>query len=434
MDISQLLRGAGSQTLYIEGAIAVGLALIVVVAGWVGGKALSKQLLALWIARTGRHEGQIASYIGRIVRRAVIALLLALVFFAWPWTQLAQVALAATLSVTTALLVHDLVRIVLKPRGVAITMAILCGIAVLTSLVGGLSPVMQALDKVGFDIGSSRFSLRKLVEVTATFIALLAVVRVANRLIAHAIGTSKRLDSAQQLLSEKLAGVAVTAAAFFIGIDILGIDLTALAFFSGAFGLAIGFGMQKTFGNLIAGIILLMDRSIKPGDVIVVGDSFGWVNKIGVRAVSVLTRDGKEHLIPNEILMTEEVENWSYSDKNVRIKIPVGVSYSSDMRLVETLLYRAVSDVDRVLKNPEPKVWMMGFGDSSVDFEIRCWINDPEGGVGNVTSMVLFRVWDLFRENGVEIPFPQRDLHVKSMPDALAHRSDENTASAPASP
>jgi hypothetical protein len=116
------------------------------------------------------------------------------------------------------------------------------------------------------------------------------------------------------------------------GIDLLGIDLTALTVFSGAFGLAVGFGLQKTFGNLIAGIILLMDRSVKPGDVIVVGDSFGHVTKIGVRAVSIVTRDGKEHLIPNENLMTQEVENWSYSSRDVRVHIPVGIAYDCDLR------------------------------------------------------------------------------------------------------
>lgn len=204
--------------------------------------------------------------------------------------------------------------------------------------------------------------------------------------------------------------------AFFVGIDALGIDLTALSFFSGAFGLAVGFGLQKTIGNLFAGIILLLDRSIKPGDVIAVQDSFGWVNKIGVRAVSVITRDGKEHLIPNEDLMTHPVENWSYSDRNVRMRIPVGVAYSSDMQLVQELLYRAVDESARVLKEPAPRIWMTDFGDNSVNWEIRAWIGDPEGGMGNIRGDVLMRVWTLFKEHGIEIPFPQRDLYIKEMP------------------
>jgi small-conductance mechanosensitive channel len=226
------------------------------------------------------------------------------------------------------------------------------------------------------------------------------------------------LDGSQRLLAQKLAGLAIAAGVVLLGVDLLGLDLTALAVFSGAFGLAIGFGLQKTFGNLIAGLILLMDRSIKPGDVIVVGDQFGKVNRIGIRAVSVLTRDGKEHLIPNEKLMTDPVENWSYSDKNVRVHIRVGVSYATDLAQAQALMLQAARDTPRVLQSPPPNVWLRAFGDSSVDHDILVWIKDPEDGVGNVQSAVLNRVWVLFKEEGIEIPFPQRDVHVRSLPKA----------------
>src|SRR3546814_536118 len=189
--------------------------------------------------------------------------------------------------------------------------------------------------------------------ILVTFVALFAGFRLVNRVLSHSIGQSRSLDPTQRLLAQKLAAIAVIVVAFFFGIDLLSIDLTTFAVFSGAFGLAVGFGLQKTIGNLIAGIILLMDRSIKPGDVIVVGDSFGWVNKIGVRAVSVLTRDGKEHLIPNENLMTQEVENWSYSDRKVRVRIPVGVAYSADLALAQELMLRAAVESPRVLGSPK---------------------------------------------------------------------------------
>ena len=253
--------------------------------------------------------------------------------------------------------------------------------------------------------------------IVITGLALFAAVRIARRVLSHSIQRSNGLDPAQKLLADKLATVVIMGVAFFIGIDILGIDLTALAFFSGALGLAVGFGMQKTVGNLIAGIILLMDRSIKPGDVIAVGESFGWVNKIGVRAVSIITRDGKEHLIPNEILMTEEVENWSYSSLEVRVHIEVGVSYNCDIRLAQELMVEAALDAPRVLKSPKPKTLLLEFGDSSVKFDIRVWIRDPEEGVGSVRSEILNRIWWKFKENDIEIPFPQRDLHIKEWPE-----------------
>jgi small-conductance mechanosensitive channel len=214
----------------------------------------------------------------------------------------------------------------------------------------------------------------------------------------------------------------------------LGIDLTALAVFSGAFGLAIGFGLQKTFGNLIAGIILLMDKSIKPGDVISVTDAagnegFGQIRRIGIRAISVITRDKTEYVIPNENLMINQVVNWSYSSRDVRVKAPVGVSYGSDLDLVCELLMQAAKDTPRVLSNPAPRINLMGFGDNSVDFEIRFWILDPEEGLSNIRSDVLMRVWKLFKENDIEIPFPQRDINLRSnkqfdqLIDALAAAS-----------
>ena len=244
-------------------------------------------------------------------------------------------------------------------------------------------------------------------------------------MLTHSIGRLTRLDVSQRALVQKLAGIAVIVVAALIGIDLLGIDLTALAVFSGALGLAVGFGLQKTVGNLLSGLILLMDRSVKPGDVIVVGETFGQVTKIGVRAVSVVTRDGKEHLIPNEQLMVEPVENWSYSSRNVRIHIPVGVAYASDLPLAQKLMIEAATAAERVLKSPAPTVWLRGFGDSSVDHEILAWINDPEAGVGNVQSDILNRLWLLFQEHGIEIPYPQSDVHIRSLPEAMARRSSK---------
>ena len=278
--------------------------------------------------------------------------------------------------------------------------------------------VIDTVDKVALSLGDFRISLFDVLIVSAVIVGVLVFAWFASRMARRLVKRMTRLDDAQQLLVEKIVTIIVWAAAFFIGIDLLGIDLTALAVFSGAFGLAIGFGLQKTFGNLIAGIILLMDRSIKPGDVIAVADlagneSFGQIRKIGIRAVSVTTRDQREYLIPNENLMINQVENWSYSSKNVRMQVPVGVSYEADMKLAEELMLEAAKSCDRVLSAPPPTVWMSEYGDSSVNFVIHCWITDPEDGVGNVRSAVLKKLWWLFKDNGIEIPFPQRDLHIR---------------------
>jgi small-conductance mechanosensitive channel len=295
--------------------------------------------------------------------------------------------------------------------------------------------IIEQLDAYGFTVESMRFSVWSVLVVVMVVAGVIIFARLTTHLANKGVRRASRLDTSQQLLIEKLISIAVWVIALLFGIDLLGIDLTALTVFSGAFGLAIGFGLQKTFGNLIAGIILLMDRSIKPGDVIAIADqsgqqTFGQIRKIGIRAVSIITRDEREYLIPNENLMINQVENWSYSSRRVRIQVPVGVAYDSDMDLVQKLLLEAAAAVPRVMNDPAPSVWMAGFGESSVNFAVHCWILDPEEGVGNVKSDVLKQVWRLFQDNGIEIPFPQRDLNLrdnaqfKALLAALAERQD----------
>lgn len=279
--------------------------------------------------------------------------------------------------------------------------------------------ILEKLDSAAISFAGKTISVLDVLLVIAVIALVIGFTMITTRVCAAIIKGATRLDVTQKLLAQKISTIVIWGMAFFLGVDLLGIDLTALAFFGGAFGLAIGFGLQKTFGNLISGILLLMDKSIKPGDVISVTDqagneSFGQIRKIGIRAISVITRDQTEYLIPNENLMTNQVVNWSYSSRDVRVKAPVGVSYDSDIKLVEELLYQAVDETDRILAIPKPRVNLMGFGDSSVDFEVRFWIQDPEGGLANIRSDVYKRVWELFKENDVEIPYPQQDLHLRS--------------------
>ena len=277
----------------------------------------------------------------------------------------------------------------------------------------GFDRFAMTLDSWGVTLGDTRLSVWTMLVTAVVIILALIGARLAIRAASWLLGKITALDGTQRLLAQKLVSIAIWVTTFLITVDVLGIDLTALAVFSGAFGLAVGFGLQKTIGNLIAGIILLMDRSIKPGDVIVVGESFGWVNRIGIRAVSVLTRDGKEHLIPNENLMTQEVENWSYSNPNVRVHITVTIAYDCDVALAQKLMIEAALHPQRVLKVPAPNVWMRAFGDNGLEHDILVWIKDPEAGIGNVQSEILNRLWVLFRKNGINVPSPQRDVRIK---------------------
>jgi small-conductance mechanosensitive channel len=283
-----------------------------------------------------------------------------------------------------------------------------------------VAAIAKRLDAIGFDVGDYHVSLYLALLVLVVVATVVVLGRIANFFVRRLFRRMHRLDATQQLLGEKLVGIAVWIVLVLVGIDFLGISLTALTVFSGALGLAIGFGLQKTFGNLISGIILLMDRSIKPGDVIAVGDgsarTVGQVNRIGIRAVSVITRDQIEYLIPNELLMTQTVENWSFSTRDVRLKVPVGIAYGSDIELAERLMLQAANETARVHSDPAPSVWLSAFGDSAIQFEIQLWIDDPEAGTNNIRSDVLKRIWALFREHDVKLPFPQRDIHVKEWP------------------
>ena len=400
----------------IELAAAGALVIAALALGVMAQRIVGPRTAAWWRARVGAHVEGLSPRIATIIRHGTAVLLLALIYAVWPWGPLAAAAIGFAMAAAGTLTAHQLMRGVGIPRWAAYVVELVVFTGIFSHAVGGLEPITTTLDAIGVRVGSRRLSLLSLIEVLVIVVALMAAVRVANRLTAHTIAHARALDPTQKVLAQKIAGIVVVVFAFLFGIDLLGIDLTAFAVFSGAFGLAVGFGMQKTIGNLIAGIILLMDRSIKPGDVIAVGTSFGWVNKIGVRAVSVVTRDGKEHLIPNEDLMTREVENWSYSDRNVRVRIPVRVPYDCDLQAAQALMLRAARESPRVLDSPKPNVWLTGFGTDGAEHEILAWISDPESGVGNVRSDVLNRLWTMFRDARIGMPFAQRDIYVRSWP------------------
>lgn len=401
-----------------EAALGAGLASIALVLGWVAGRQFGTQIAAFWTSHLSAPPDGFQARVCRLVRWLAATILLALIAVAWPWQPLAKLVIGLAEGSAVAMSALAMLRMLGLPRWASWTLAGLAFTAVLSHAIGGFSVVEATLGRVGVRVGPRNFTLLSLLTFAVTVLLLFAGVRVANRVLGHMIGQARGFDPTQKLLFQKLAGIAVVVLAFFVGVDLLEIDLTAFTVFSGALGLAVGFGLQKTVGNLIAGIILLMDRSIKPGDVIVVGDSFGWVNKIGVRAVSVVTRDGKEHLIPNENLMTQEVENWSYTDRNVRVRIPVTVAYDCDLKLAQELMLRAAVESRRVLDSPKSNVWLTAFGENGVQHEILCWISDPQSGVGNVKSDVLNRLWLLFKEHGIAVPTAQREVRVREWPPA----------------
>ena len=274
---------------------------------------------------------------------------------------------------------------------------------------------------------SNDISVYTIVTWTLALVVLLSIAIYLSGFLEARIRTIRTLSPSLQVLFIKSLKIVLISLAIIIAINSVGIDLTALAVFGGALGVGIGFGLQRTVSNLISGVILLVDKSIKPGDVIAVAGTYGWVTALGGRYVSVVTRDGVEHLIPNELLISERVENWTHTHSRTRLKVDVGVHYRSDLHKAIALCLEAAAETERVLADPDPKCLLVEFGDSSINLQLRFWIADAHNGVQNVKSAILLRIWDKFREGGVEIPYPQRDLHLRSGFEGLSRKAQEGS-------
>jgi small-conductance mechanosensitive channel len=297
---------------------------------------------------------------------------------------------------------------------------VIWGIAAL-SIFGVLDETTGALNSLGIDMGDFRISA---LSITKGILALFALIYIANiiaNIADRQIGKIDSLSPSSRVLITKIARVFLIVSALLIGITTAGIDLSLLAVFSGAVGLGVGFGLQKGISNLFSGMLLLIDESIKPGDIIELPSSdgestFGWVNNMGARYTEIVTRDNKSFLVPNEDFITQQVVNWSHGDTLVRIRIHFGVHYDSNPHEVKRVVEEAAKNVERVVDTPEPVCWLAGFGDSSIDFLLNFWIKDAEKGVTNAKGMVFMALWDAFKENGIQIPYPHREVYMHEAP------------------
>lgn len=277
-----------------------------------------------------------------------------------------------------------------------------------------LEPTINLLDGVALTVGDLRISLYLVIKALALAIVLLWLATTLSRIVNRRVHRSTKLTPSVQTLIVQGVRLSLMLIAVLVALNAVGIDLTAFAVLSGAIGVGLGFGLQKIVSNFVSGVIILMDRSIKPGDVVEVADTYGWITSLGARYASIRTRDGTEHLIPNEEFIINRVINWTHSDSAVRRKLPVGVSYDTDLDAVIPIIRDAVAATPRVLSSQKVNVLVKGFGDSAIDLEARFWIADPHNGVANVTSDAFLNVWRALRDAGVEIPFPQRDINIRS--------------------
>jgi len=267
-----------------------------------------------------------------------------------------------------------------------------------------------------FTIGGAAISLSSLVKFFVVMFIALSVSKYLQRLIRSRVLTRFGIEEALQFTIGKFLHYVIVIVGLLIALGVVGIPLTGLMVVASAIGIGMGFGMQNVTSNFVSGVMMLFERPIKIGDRITVGDIVGDVKAINIRSTVVVTPDNIAMIVPNSEFIANRVTNWSYGDRSIRLRIPIGVAYGSDVSLVKDILMDVALKHGEVLKEPGPEVWFVGFGESSLDFELLVWIPEPTHQP-KIRSDLNYAIDEAFRQNKIEIPFPQRDIHIRSSGD-----------------
>ncbi len=280
-------------------------------------------------------------------------------------------------------------------------------------ILGFLPATIKMLENADLDLGNYHLTALSVVKGAFALCFLLYGAIFISSLAERQIRLSKSLSPSSKVLVSKLVRGFLVVVALLLGVMFAGIDLSLLAVFSGGIGLGIGFGLQRVISNLLSGMMLLLDESVKPGDIIEMQDgAFGWVEKMGARYTEIVTHDFKSYLIPNENFITQQVVNWSHGNTLIRLDVDFGVHYDSDPRKVKALARDAAAKLPRIVLDPPPICHLVQFGDSAINFKLRFWISDAENDVADIRSQALLALWDAFKANGVKIPYPHRVVYL----------------------
>ncbi|MBV9532413.1 MAG: mechanosensitive ion channel [Bradyrhizobium sp.] len=278
---------------------------------------------------------------------------------------------------------------------------------------GRLEPVTEALDSIAINLGGLRLTPLLLIKLGLLLLVALWLTNVVGNFVEGRITRSSDLTPSLQVLLVKMIRVGLMVFAIAVAISAVGINLSALAVFTGAAGVGIGFGLQKIVSNFISGIILLVDKSVKPGDLVTIGDSSGRIGTMNTRYISVAAGDGREFLIPNEDLITQRVTNWTYTDKNTLVRVNFATNYDADPRLVCRLATDVASSAPRALKSKPPNCLLAEFTDAGMRFSLTFWLPEPDG-MDNVRSEVMLSLWDVFKREGIHVPYPVREIRLRA--------------------
>lgn len=357
----------------------------------------------------------------------VLVLLLRRVLTALQWEHLSLLYLAGPLLISLALarmFAYALRRVL--PEGLFLTrferlITVVIWVGVLLHLTGLADPAIEALEQVSFSFGKQKLDLWMLIHGTVTVgVTLLVALWIAS-LIESRLMAAERMDANLREVMARLAKAVLAVIALLCSLSLVGIDVTALSVFSGALAVGLGFGLQKIASNYVSGFIILLDRSIRLGNLVAVdATTTGTVSQITTRYTVLRTLTGTEVIIPNEYLVSNIVRNLSFSDTRVRVAVNVQVAYQTDLDQAMQIMVEAARSQARVLADPEPAVQLTDFAESGINLELGFWVSDPEAGTGGVRSDINLAIWKAFRASGIEVPYPQREVRVIGSPAIAA--------------
>jgi small-conductance mechanosensitive channel len=343
---------------------------------------------------------------------AVLMILARIVMLMSTWPSRSYL-LSVSANLALAWLVIRLVTSVIRNPFFVRLVSISAWFVAALSILGQLGPVLDMLDSVAIDLGGLRLTPLLLIKLAVLLAVALWLSNIASNFLEGRITQSRDLTPSIQVLLVKMVRLTLMVMAIAIVMSAVGINLSALALFSGAIGVGIGFGLQKIVSNFISGVILLADKSVKPGDLVTIGDSFGRISAMNTRYISVAAGDGREFLIPNEDLITQKVVNWTYTDKNTLVKVVFGTNYDADPRLVCKLAVDIAATTPRVIALKPPTCLLTEFAEAGMKFALTFWISDPDAGMDNVRSDVMLSLWEAFKREGIRVPYPVREIRVR---------------------
>lgn len=390
-----------------------GLIAVAIVVGRMAGRALERRLEPR--VRLIRGRPQLLRISAVLLRRAGLAGVAAALWIASAAGAAlglpggAGLVIAAAALATAWAAISVAVRII-RNRTLGRIVGFAAWLLVAAELVGIREEAASVLDRHAVAFGAVRVSLLSLAQGVVLLVVLVALANMIGRAVDRRLAHDPDITPSFQVLIGKLARIGLVGAAVFVALSAMGLDLSSLTLLSGAVGIGIGIGLQKVVSNFVSGIVILLDKSIKPGDVVEIGEDVGIVRSLRARYVSVSTRSGFEILVPNEDFVTSKVVNWSFTDPTARLDVTFGVSYDDDPHAVRRIAVETARAVDRVLPDPAPVCHITGFGESSIDFVLRFWVADPQNGLTNVRGNVLLALWDAFQQAGVTIPYPVREI------------------------